>query len=171
MKTPYVLDTNVLIDAFYVWYRPSVFPGFWEWVELSAASGRVCSIEQVRTEIESRPLIEQTRTFGGNFFRELDDDAGLTQLLSYVGEQNRFTQSALRDFRIGADAPLIAYAMQEGMTVVTGETRDPNSRNRVKIPDVCDAFNVSVATLPDMIEDSGVQFVLNPAVRASLSQG
>lgn len=169
MKTRYVIDTNVLIDAHYVWYRPLVFPGFWEWMHLASATGSVCSVRQVRDEIESRPLIEQTRSFGGSFFRELDDDAILSRLLVHVAEQARYTDSALRDFRQGADAHLIAYAMQEEMTVVTGETRDPNSRSRVKIPDVCDAFDVPVMTLSNMIEEAGARFVLDPAVRRDLS--
>ena len=136
---------------------------------LASSDGTVCSVTQVKDEIVSGPLIEQIGSFGEGFFRELNDGASWARLMTHVIEQTRYTERAILDFRHGADSSLIAYAMQEGLTLVTGEIRDPLSRSRVTIPDICEAFNIPVINLPDMIEAAGARFTLDPAVRESLS--
>jgi hypothetical protein len=41
-----------------------------------------------------------------------------------------------------ADLKLIAHAMASGGTVVTREQPAPDSKKKIKIPDVCNAFQV-----------------------------
>jgi Domain of unknown function (DUF4411) len=50
---PYLLDTNVFIQAKNLHYGMDFCPAFWDWLVQSNAAGRVFSIEKVGDEIEA----------------------------------------------------------------------------------------------------------------------
>lgn len=47
----YLLDANVYIEAKNRYYRMTVCPGFWDWMDLQFASGQVSSIRMVFDEL------------------------------------------------------------------------------------------------------------------------
>ena len=49
---------------------------------------------------------------------------------------------AIDAFMASADLKLIAHAMVSQATLVTREQPAPDSKKKIKIPDVCNAFNV-----------------------------
>jgi len=57
-----------------------------------------------------------------------------------------------------ADAFIVAYAKVHNCTVVTFEKSHPASRNRVMIPDACEAMNVDCCDFFDMLKALGFQF-------------
>lgn len=52
----------------------------------------------------------------------------------------------------------MAYASVMGHVLVTQETLRPEVRNRVPIPNVCEAFGVDVASTFEMLKALNVQF-------------
>ena len=166
-----MLDTNVFLDSFERYYRPGTFPGVLDWLKLAAGTGAVCSIPQVRAEIRSPANQETLGSFPNSLFREFDgeSDRQLMEIHHWIINVDRFKPSAVQRFLRGADPALIAFAKAKKLTVVTAEVSDPNSRSKVRIPDVCAAFDVPVMNLPDMLERESARFLLDDAVRRDLS--
>lgn len=54
-----------------------------------------------------------------------------------------YRQEAKDEFLDSADYKLIAHALVSGATIVTREQPAPDSRKRIKIPDVCAAIDVA----------------------------
>lgn len=48
---PYLLDSNIFIQAKNLHYGFDFCPAFWEWIGREHANGRVYSIEKVRDEL------------------------------------------------------------------------------------------------------------------------
>lgn len=167
----YVLDTNVFLDSFERYYRPGTFPGVLDWLKLAAGTGAVCSIPQVRDEIRSTDIKETLDAFPGSLFLEFDgkSDQQLMKINDWVRNVDQFTDNAIQRFLSGADPSVIAFAKANGLTVVTAEVSNPNSRRKVRIPDVCAAFGVPVMNLPDMLERESARFLLDDAIRRDLS--
>lgn len=165
-----MLDTNVFLDAFERYYRPGTFPGVLDWLKLAAGAGAVCSIPQVRDEIKSPGNQKTLASFPSSLFQEFDgkSDQRLMEINRWVSNVDRFKPSATHRFLRGADPSVIAFAKAHSLTVVTAEVSNPNSRNRVRIPDVCAAFGVPVMNLPDMLERESARFLLDDAVRRDL---
>ena len=57
---------------------------------------------------------------------------------------HHFTPNAIQEFleTDHADPWLIAFAMSNNWTIVTYEKSQPERKNRIKIPEVCNKFNV-----------------------------
>ena len=67
----------------------------------------------------------------------------MTELAVWSTDPSRsFRQAAVDEFLGSADLKLIAHAIAVGATVVTRERSEPESRKKIKIPDVCIAFGV-----------------------------
>ena len=82
------------------------------------------------------------------------------QIIGWVQSNSNYLDEAKADFASAADGWLIAYALQNKMTVVTHE-QPSNSRTKVKIPNVCDEFRVEYKDTFYMLKTLGVQFVWN----------
>lgn len=68
----------------------------------------------------------------------------MTELAAWSTDPSRsFRQAAVDEFLGSADLKLIAHAMASGATVVTRERSEPESKKKIKIPDVCIAFGVN----------------------------
>ena len=166
----YLLDSNVFIQAANVTYREPEFPGYWEWIRLLAESGTLASVEAVRGELESPNVSALADSLPPSAFRAQDAKvaSALSQVSLWVDEHPMFTREAKSDFQDGADCHLIAEAKAYGYTVVTYEKSEPESKSKVKIPDVCQAFGVECIFPQDMLSREGARFVLDDTVRQSL---
>lgn len=51
-RGPYVIDTNVFIQAANHYYAFDIVPSFWPKLVELAGNGRILTIDRVRTEIE-----------------------------------------------------------------------------------------------------------------------
>jgi len=70
--------------------------------------------------------------------------AAMAELAAWAYEPSRqYRQDAVDEFMASADLKLVAHAMVSGATVVTREQPAPDSTKRIKIPDVCNEFQVS----------------------------
>lgn len=91
------------------------------------------------------------------FFKPLDAQT----MVSYAEVQQwaagqAFTESAKLDFATVADAFLVAMAKAKGMTMVTLEKSNPLRKNRVMIPDACEAIGARCLDLNDALRELGV---------------
>lgn len=68
----------------------------------------------------------------------------------------RFSQSAIFDYTNVADSYLVATAAARNMVLVTYEKSNPQRRNRVMIPDACNAIGVRSCDLNTALRELGV---------------
>lgn len=108
----------------------------------------MASIDAVKDEITggSGDLVDWARARPATFWLT-DTSAVVTamgQLSTWAtGPARQYRQEAIDEFLDSADYKLIAHAIATGSTVVTREQPAPDSKKKIKIPDVCNAFGVA----------------------------
>lgn len=143
----YVLDSNAFMEANRLYYAFDIAPGFWTWLGDPSLAGQVASIEAVKDEITAGTgdLVDWARARPTAFW--LTDTASvvaaMAELSAWATDPARqYRQEAIDEFLDSADYKLIAHALPTGATVVTREQPAPESKKKIKIPDVCNAFDV-----------------------------
>lgn len=157
------LDSDSFIRAKNTAYGFDIAPGFWEFLDQKAREGIIASSSLVYRELvdeASDDLAEwaKQREKSG-LFVEPDAwvQARMREIADYV--KSRYPRHEADAFLKGADPWIIAHAKAYGGTVVTFESRAPNSK-RAKIPDVADYFNVASIDLWDMLRQLRASFRL-----------
>lgn len=151
----YLFDSNAFIAASRLHYGFDLAPGFWEWIAKAELEGVAASSVWVRKEINdgkkvdpSKPdLLKQWASEMRPSFW-LGDSEGSVRALAEISlwtnqPEQIYKPSAIAEFLGSTDFQLIALAKATGATIVTSEKSEPNSKKRVKIPDVCMAFDVA----------------------------
>lgn len=172
--TVYVLDANVLVDAHRRWYAFYFHPGFWDFLLIMHAQGRVVSIDRVRKEILAGDELEQwvadkapktlfestaTTEVAGNF----------AAMMQWVQDHEQFKPEAKAEFASVADGWLPAYALAHpNHVVVTHEELSPDAKKRVPLPNVCKQFGVPWMDTFAMLRELKAQFVLKDAELGAL---
>ena len=171
---PYLLDTNVFIDAKNRYYQFTVCPGFWDWLVVANRDKVVYSIDHVKRELveigarEGEPRLDElalwARERDSQFFLESsqNSDAGFQEIVRLLTPQSQYHQRARDRFLASADPHLIAVAKELGWPLVTNERSAPDSRTSVKIPDVCIQLDppVECVTPFEMLRREQAVFVL-----------
>lgn len=87
-------------------------------------------------------------------------DAAAQATFSSIANYVRATYEARRaaDFLAKADPWVIAHAAAYGGAVVTLEARVPSNSSKIKIPNVCDHFNIRSMGLYQMLRELGASF-------------
>lgn len=157
----YVLDANTLIEAKNRYYGFKLCPGFWDWLALEHTCGNVMSIEPIRLELLD-PDIKAWGDANRGFFAAEGSGhlARFAEVSTWVNGHSNYTRAACASFLASADPRLVAYALQDGHTVVTHEKARPESRSRVLLPDVCDAFAVPYCDTFQVLNELKARFVL-----------
>jgi hypothetical protein len=159
----YLLDADTLIDAKNRYYSFEVAPGFWEWLERASAEGKVASVAKVREELNGHD--DELSEWAGRqeeFFlaEDVETVAAMRSLSAWaMSGERRYTEAAKHAFLRKGDYYLIGAALAHGHVVVTNEISQPESRKRVKIPDVCAAMDVRCLTLFAMLRNERARFV------------
>ena len=78
--------------------------------------------------------------------------------MRWIQHHHNYFDSAKAKFASGADGWLVAYAIVHDATVVTNERRAPDSRRDIKLPDVCNAFEVRYTNVFAMLRSLKVSF-------------
>lgn len=165
----YLLDASVLVEAKRRYYRFGLCPGFWECLAWHHKQGVIDSLDKIKSEIEEgKDDLSQWAKRGcpaGFFVATTDPKVAewYGKIVAWVQSQTRYLPQAKSKFAADADGWLIAYARQNGFTVVTQEVPAPESRKEVKIPDVCEAFGVLYLDTFDMLEKLKTKFTWRPA--------
>lgn len=162
---PYLLDSNVFIEAHKRHYGFDFCPAFWDWLVRSNAAETVFSNEKVGDEIEvgDDTLRDWARDRGTGFFLKLP--SAIAKPLSVVSQwamSQHYEPAAVSAFLSGADYFLVAHALAAGYIVVTHEIPSTSSK-RIKIPDACVGLGVKFVTPYQMLRQERARFVLGTA--------
>ncbi len=132
-----------------------MFPSLWSHLEEMIRTGELLSPDEVLLECaQKEDEIHKWAKANNMMFVPLDEEVQqatqeiLTEVPRFVG--------AMRD-RNRADPFVIALAKVKEALVVTGEKRC-GTRDRPRIPNVCDQFGISYRSLLQLIRDKGWTF-------------
>ncbi|MCY4562799.1 MAG: DUF4411 family protein [Flavobacteriaceae bacterium] len=167
-KLFYLLDSDVLITAKNSYYGFDLCPGFWKSLQYHHNEGNIFSIDKVFQELtrgkkEDNLIKWSKNNLPQDFFKSSDSNEVVNNYRTIINwvENRDFKDNAKKRFASGADGWLIAYAKTHNATLVTNEKSEPKSKKKVKIPDVCENFDVSYRTVFYMLDALKVQFKLN----------
>lgn len=160
----YLLDANVFIEAKNFYYRFETFPAFWEWLDAEQEHGSLASISPIFEELakgnDELSDWAKIRKDSG-WFLTVDDGQtqnNLADIARWVMAES-FKEIAKEEFLAGGDPWLIAKAKVIGATVITHESLfDPKIKKKVKIPNVCEVFNVPYLDTFDLLREIGAKF-------------
>lgn len=159
---PYLLDTNVFIEAKDRYYGFDFCPAFWDWLLKTNEEGTVFSIEKVSDEIQAADdeLSDWSSKRGSDFFLEPDETvlSSLGKVSEWATDQD-YEPAAVSRFLEVADYYLVAHALARGYTVVTHEVPS-NSRKKIKIPNACMGLNIKFMTPFQMLRIEQARFEL-----------
>jgi hypothetical protein len=153
----------VLITAHRTYYSFDLCPGFWKTIIDGFKNGQLFSTDRVRRELlrgEDVLTTWVTENLPEGFF--IDDSSSdvvqaFTPMMAWVVER-KFQPAAQAKFASDADGWLVASAKSKGFRLVTHETRKPDAKSSVPIPNVCDEFGVSYCNTFAMLRNLGVEF-------------
>jgi len=159
---PYILDSNFFIQAHRANYPFDVVPSFWLKIKDLAERELIVSIDKVKEEIYKND--DELSTWcqdqlPANFFKDssvaISEYAGLATWAN--SKNDHFQQRAIEEFldTDAADAWIIAYAINQNISVLTHEKSEPERKNRIKMPDVCLDHGVSFFTTVEMLRNLG----------------
>jgi hypothetical protein len=161
----YIVDTNFFIQAHRSFYPLDVAVGFWDRVRLLADEGKIISIDKVRAEIyKNDDELKQwcELNLPAAFFHSTKNiSIHYSNVINWANDKrDQYTLAALTQFMDieEADPWLVSYAISTGFTVVTQEESAPQSKKSIKIPDVCQVFNVQYLKPIDMFRNMGQTF-------------
>ncbi|APA63107.1 DUF4411 family protein [Maribacter sp. 1_2014MBL_MicDiv] len=164
----YILDSNFFIQAHRSIYPLDVVQSFWLKINSLSQAGIISSIDKVKKEIYDNSSHEDElklwcdSNLSSNFF--INTDGVLQNYISIVSWTNsmshHYTPNAIQEFLETdlADPWLIAFAMSNNWTIVTYEKSQPERKNRIKIPEVCNHFNVTYINTIQMFRELNESF-------------
>lgn len=159
---PYLLDTNVFIEAKNAYYGFDFAPGFWAWIDREHANGNVYSIEMVRDELigGDDELADWAKNKDQAFFLP-PDETMLPSLATIAGwaRSGQYEGAAANTFLGAADYYLVAHAHAHRFDVVTLE-KVSTSTKRIKIPDACIAHGVKTMNTFALLHREKARLVL-----------
>lgn len=158
----YLLDSNTLITAKNVYYQMGFCPGFWEWLDYGYDQQQLASIIPVYDELKAGDdeLADWVKA-RKDFFIDVTDaitQANYALVVNSVSSDETKHRTDRDKFIAKADPWLIAAAMGPGYTVVTVESLVGPGAKVVKIPNVCEFFQVKYKTTFEMLVDLQPQF-------------
>lgn len=163
----YVVDSNFFIDAHRRTYPLDIATSFWKRVEQLANDGKIISIDKVKEELYNKNDALELWCkdhLPNDFFKNSDNVINeYGDVMAWANSKStHYSTNALKEFMQAdeADAFVIAYALNDlsNRTIVTLETREPNRKSKVKIPDCCDALGVSCLSTIEMFRQLGATF-------------
>lgn len=165
MTPPYVIDSDVFMQAKNLHYGFDFCPAFWDWLITANAQQRVFSIERVGKEIAAGAdeLSTWAAQLGEGFFLKPDDklQTALGRVSAWANSQS-YDPAAVSTFMAAADYYLVAHALASGHVVVSHEKFEPYAKKRIMIPNACKGLGVACVTPFAMLRDEKASFVLGP---------
>lgn len=157
----YLLDSNVFITSENHIPR-DIFGSFWDRLGDSLESGVAVLHRVVLDELKRRrdPLVEWIESLESLRVMSATNET-LERYLEVCdwADKQGYIPAALREFKAEsrADAWLCAEALNSHLTIVTYEVSS-NSRNKVKIPNVCDGLGIRYISGFDFMRTQGFRF-------------
>lgn len=166
----YLIDSDVLITAKNRYYAFPICPGFWDSLLHASSQGTVHSIDRVKQELllgrKDDDLVQWVgQSVPAEFFLGSDGAdvvAAFTRVMLWVTRHQQYQDEAKAKFASGADGWLVAHGVVSGRVVVTNEQPRPEARNQIKLPDVCNAFDVRYEDTFSMLHQLQVRYQFTP---------
>ena len=158
----YLFDINIFVESKKN-LPMDVWPTFWKKLRELINFGSIHSIDKVRDEIdkcgdEFTDWIHINAPHGFFLHQDTAVMAKLAETIQWA--QNNpvgFSQSAISGYVNVADSYLVATAAAKKMVLVTYEKSNPQRRNRVMIPDACDAIGVRSCDLNTALRELAIK--------------
>ncbi len=161
----YIIDTNIFITPYRNYYPFGFGLEFWNFLVKKAEEGEVCSIDKVFDELKDSDdeLSKWVTKCFQKYFKSCDNVPVIEtyrEIIKWVDSQSQYKPEAKNEFMLysNADAWIIAYAKANGLKVVTLESLSKNQKNRVPIPNVCEAFQIGYLNIYDFLKITGFKF-------------
>lgn len=143
----YCLDANTLIEAYRRYYSLETFPVFWSWLlENTEVLGSIGAVYRELTVSEDALSMWAKAQKQSGFFRFDDGDEAVQlnyiEVINTVNNDPHYSAEEKARFFEGADPWLIAYATTHNIVLITHERKVGPGSKKVKIPNVCEAFQV-----------------------------
>lgn len=163
MRSTFVLDANIFIEAHRRYYGLDLCPGFWESLAHFARLGQLRSIDRVYRELETGrdALLDWAKTSPAELFVSSaapEVVKAYSEIMTWVEEHSEFSAEAKSKFASEADGWVAAYAWVNDIVVVTHERHDPNVKKRVPLGNVCHEFRLPVKDTFEMLRELEISF-------------
>jgi hypothetical protein len=169
MNTLFVLDANFFIQSHRASYPLDVATGFWSKVKMLTHNQKLISIDKVGEEIyKKEDEIKKwcVKNLPVDFFLDTQSQEIIQNYGKVINWANsmrsQYTDKAIEEFSEykNADAWLIAFGLtdKDKFTMVTYETSEPQRKNKIKIPDVCNHFGIKWVDVVEMFRQLGETF-------------
>lgn len=155
MVEKYLLDSNIFITPFELYYPFDLAPGFWKQLKEKLTLENVIVVDVVVAEVSKlendlSSWIDNLKNFEPFSVKTPTIATNYGKVLRYVQDCELYREEALRNWsQIDiADPWLIATAMEIDATIITAEKSaglglSPQSPSRnAKLPDVANHFNI-----------------------------
>lgn len=160
----YLLDANTYIQAKNLHYQMSFCPAYWAWLDQQFEVAALASIRTVYDELcEGDDELSVWAKDRKNHFLAVSQDEvqqKFAEVAQFVVEQEGKKPEFVAEFLSKADPWLVASAAVNGGTVVTHEIPVPDNSTKVKIPNICNAFEVPYITTFQLLNRLRAQFIL-----------
>ena len=158
----YWLDSNVFIEGKKGPYGFDIAPRFWSLLDELTSNGRVSSPTFVYSELTNAQydlVAWAHQRIVSGLFVQPDTVVQLIfrHIVGFVTQHYNNNKSS-RNFIAKADPWVIAHAATDGGAVVTLEAKVPANSQKVKIPNVCDQYNIRSINTYQMLRELGVSW-------------
>ncbi|UDM07290.1 DUF4411 family protein [Halomonas sp. NyZ770] len=159
----YLLDANTYIEAKNQYYGMDICPAYWDWLDRQFALGTIASVDMIGRELKegNDELANWVRERPDHF---ISNDDELTQTLfadivQFVMEGD-YNPGNRDNFLAKADPWIIAKAKAIGASVVTHEAVAAANTRKVKVPNICQQFEVPCLNTFRFLRELEARFVL-----------
>ena len=160
----YLLDANTFIEAKNKYYRTSICPGYWDFMDSNFKTQILASTRGVYSELEKfgDSLSDWVKPRKEWFLEESDTECinCLSDISQFVMDHKVYADTHKEKFLSGADPLIIAKAKSLGAKLVTHEVLTNGQSTRVKIPNICKEFGVEYIDTFDLLELLNVKFLV-----------
>lgn len=150
----FLIDANILISGYKVFYPMDVHVSYWNIIADQIANGNFIIIDKVKKEIQDEQLVDWLKNNIDNrlYVSTADCMEQYSCIIEWAANNQSFGTSDKAHFADStvADSFLVAKALKEGYSVVTYEI-SANGGKKIKIPDVCSHFDVSCMTINEAL--------------------
>lgn len=159
----YLLDANTYIQAKNQYYGMDICPAYWDWLDLQFEQGILASVDMIGRELRdgNDELAQWAKERPAHFIG--NDDELTQELFAHIVQavmQGNYNAGSRDSFLAKADPWIIAKAKSMGATVVTHESVVAAGARKVKIPNICQQFEVPCINTFQFLRVLNAKFVL-----------
>jgi hypothetical protein len=163
MTRKYAVDSNIFITASRKYYPFDIAPGFWKQL-IEKGNSSIILIDKIKNEIYRNEddlsiwLKNNEKSFSVKDSEDLKVIKNYKEIITSVNNSKVYNQYAKDVYANSADSWLCAHSKAYNYFIVTEERYRPNSKNNVKIPNVCEEFNIEYIDLLTFIRQLKIVF-------------